>query len=383
MKINELRVVKLMSMSLTILFLLLSFSYGTAATTTYTYDNLNRLTGAITNDGTLTASYTYDNVGNRLSMGIQGLQLEIPSVTDSGEYSLDTTQLDLNSTLYDPKFGNLIYHYALGTSCELTDIQDWSEFFPDENGNVLLETLNLPYGELFISVRMLNFAGEIVSENGCSDGTLILDPLGDNDNDTFNNSTEHGIGSNPLNFNSRPGDTAIHLYSGFNMIAIPTDLSYPADLRDVLPLIGSSLEINEVLAPNKQTANYVSLRPENPLNPEHILHGGEGLIVYGSQEKEINFTTVLCVDLDLKQGVNLIGVSCPPVGYTAAEFLLDVGIENISSIQRFNSESGFFETIGFDANGAVVGNDFPIVRGEGYFVYMKQGVLGFRLEERK
>ncbi len=363
---------KFLVMSLISLFLLLHFSSAIAATYTYTYDNLDRLTGVTADDGTFIASYTYDDAGNRLSMEIQGVQLETPSVTDSGEYSLDASQLDVHVTTYGSEYGNLGYYYGLGASCGLTDIQDWSEFIPDENGNILLDTLNLPHGDLFISTQIVNFAGEIVSETGCSDGILILDPFGDYDNDTFTNITEDEVGSNPLNFNSRPGDTAIPLSVGYNMIAIPADLYYPVDLGDSLTLLGDSTEIEKVMAYDHTTGEFITLIPEDPANPGFILNGGEGLIVYAIQQKDINFTTVRCVAPDLQPGINLIEISCPPVGYTATEFLVDTGAENLSGIQRFNHETGAFETLGFDSDDVVVGDDFPIVPGEGYFVFVKE-----------
>ena len=49
----------------------------------------------------------------------------------------------------------------------------------------------------------------------------------------------------------------------------------------------------------------------------------------------------------------------------------------VSSIQRFNSESGSFETTSYH-DSQIVGTDFPIQPGEGYFIYMKQNRLNFK-----
>ena len=63
---------------------------------------------------------------------------------------------------------------------------------------------------------------------------------------------------------------------------------------------------------------------------------------------------------------------------TAFQILQAIGDETvISSIQRFNPDTGKFETAGY-LNGQIVGVDFPISTGEGYFIYMKQEVMGFR-----
>ena len=56
----------------------------------------------------------------------------------------------------------------------------------------------------------------------------------------------------------------------------------------------------------------------------------------------------------------------------------DVGSENVSSIQRYSTEKGAFETAGFASDGQVAGIDFTIIPAEGYFIFMKQEVLDFK-----
>jgi hypothetical protein len=119
------------------------------------------------------------------------------------------------------------------------------------------------------------------------------------------------------------------------------------------------------------------LIPEDPNNPEYILSAGEGLIVYALTEKDVVFNSVYCSEQDLYQGFNLIGFACPPDEYTVFQLLNDLGSENITTIQRYNAETGIFETAGFGENNQTVGIDFSIVPGEGYLVYMKQAVENF------
>jgi len=56
--------------------------------------------------------------------------------------------------------------------------------------------------------------------------------------------------------------------------------------------------------------------------------------------------------------------------------LSNLGKENVASIQRYATEKGGFEISGFGQEGQVSGVDFPIIQGEGCFIYMKQGVKG-------
>ena len=193
----------------------------------------------------------------------------------------------------------------------------------------------------------------------------------DSDGDGYNDGEEVSAGSNPLSEYSYPAETAISLKQGFNLIAIPADVSTQYDLKDWLPVLGDNTEVEKVMVYDGQTGKFITLIPGDPLNESFILNGGEGLIVYAKQDKETAFTSVLCSTHDLKPGFNLIGFACPPEGYTAFQLLSDLGSENVASIQRYSTKKGAFETAGFGPDGQVVGVDFPIVPGEGYFIYMK------------
>ena len=167
----------------------------------------------------------------------------------------------------------------------------------------------------------------------------------------------------------------VHLKKGFNLIAIPADVTKQPDLRDWLPMLGNSSEIEKVMVYDGQAGKFITLIPGDPSNPGFTLEGGEGLIVYAMQDKEITFTSVLCSTHYLRPGFNLVGFACPENGYSAYQLLNNLGYENISSIQRYSTDKGVFETAGFGPDGQVVGVDFPIVRGEGYFIFMKGGVV--------
>ena len=179
--------------------------------------------------------------------------------------------------------------------------------------------------------------------------------------------------TDPNNASSCPA-AIIHLKQGFNLIAIPADVSTQSDLKDCLPVFGDSSEIEKVMVYDEVNNRFVTLIPEDGSNPNFTLEGGEGLIVYAKEEKQVGFESVVCSSLDLEQGFNLIGIACPTEGYTTAfDLLSSLGSGNVSSIQRYSTEKGAFETAGFAPEGQlVVGVDFLIVPGEGYFVYMKQ-----------
>lgn len=179
--------------------------------------------------------------------------------------------------------------------------------------------------------------------------------------------------TDPNDILSKPS-ALICLEKGFNLIAIPADVSNMSDLSEWLPVFGDSSEIEKVIVYDGTNRSYVTLVPGDSSNPSFELQGGEGLIVYASVQKQIGFTTLHCSRLHLQSGFNLIGIACPPENYSAFELLTDIGRENISSIQRYNTSTGKFETAVFDDAAQPMGTDYPIVPGEGYFIFMKQEV---------
>jgi YD repeat-containing protein len=360
------------------LLLYVFFTSAIATTIQYTYDDLGRITQAESTDGTMVITYTYDNVGNRLTLSARGTSLDTPEVTDAGLFSLDNNLLDILISTYGDEYGDLRYEFAIGTSAGASNVVGWKGCYVEPYGSVTLDGLNLPFGkEYFVSVRIVNFAGHVVSETGCSDGIIILDPYADPDADGADNQLEIDAGSNPFNINSYPAVTAVYMRPGFNLTAIPSEMVYQPDLRDWLPILGNTTEIEKAMVYDDDARKFVTQIPGDSSNQSFMLKGGEGLIVYTRQDKEITFTSVLCSKIDLKPGFNIAGFACPEEGYSVYQLLNDLGSENVSSIQRYSTEKGAFETAGFDQDGQIVGVDFYIVPGEGYFVYMNHEVSGF------
>ena len=362
-----------------ILICLINLVPALAGTVQYTYDSLDRLTKAEATDSSMVITYTYDEVGNRLSITAQGIGLDTPEVKDTGLFSLDNTMLEIDVTIYGEQYGNLGYEYAIGTSPGATDVIEWTSFEVEPDGTAILEGLNLPHNqEYFVAVRLKNFADDVVTGVGSTDGITVLDPVADPDEDGANNESEIMAGSNPFNPDSYPALTTVYLQPGFNLIAVPAEVAYVSDLKDWLQFMGDSSDIEKVMVYDDGAGEFITLIPEDPLSESFMLEGGEGLIVYAKADTQIVFASVLRATYDLKQGFNCAGIACPQDGYTAFQLLNDLGSENVSSIQRYSPDDGTFETAAFRDDGQLAGIDFAILPGEGYFIFMRQQVWDFR-----
>jgi hypothetical protein len=169
---------------------------------------------------------------------------------------------------------------------------------------------------------------------------------------------------------------SIDLFPGFNLIHIPMDIGGISSAFAILPMLGDGSHIERVLRLNKTSGRYEEARYGNGgiLSGDNFpIRNGEGLIIYSKVRKTVSFTGFsTCPSLYPLVGVNLVGIPCPTEDLTAFQLIQTIGGDTmVNSIQRYSSEKGAFETTGFDQTGQLVGVDFPIVPGEGYFVYMK------------
>lgn len=183
-----------------------------------------------------------------------------------------------------------------------------------------------------------------------------------------------GANVNNINFvtnTTRQSGSTIELYPGLNLFSYPVAL--PADLSafELLQAIGDSDEVLSVDNYNQTSAKYErALYLDGvPAGDNFTIKPGFGYLVRMKKSKSIGFSGLAdCQNINLKQGLNFIGVNCPPVGYSASDLLEALGgNEVIKNIQRFNRETGTYEVV-YSSGVAVQSHDFPINVGEAYVV---------------
>lgn len=219
--------------------------------------------------------------------------------------------------------------------------------------------------------------GSSVDETGCADS------LEDNDGDGFTNQQERNALSNPDDPYSIPGITSLHLHKGFNLVSFPADPMYFNRLYNFMEVNGGSEVFSNIsiFDPVEQIyieGGYDATDQFVGLNPEFEPHRDySGMIIYAKKDTNLAFTSKYCRIWYLKPGVNLVGSACLPQDMTAFKLLQKLGGSDfVSVIQRYNTETGTFESAGYH-NGQLAGPDFNIVPGEGYFIFMRQELNGF------
>lgn len=174
--------------------------------------------------------------------------------------------------------------------------------------------------------------------------------------------------SDPMNDASLPAAVK-NIQKGYNIVAIPSDVTTQSDLNDWLARFGPTGQVTKVVAYDSAAGRLVTLVP-GAANPPATLQNGQAVIVYAAAEYQAGFTSVDCSTPTLVSGYNLVGYSCPGGVDSAHDLLNALGSGSVVSIQRYAPEKGAFETAGFDGT-TIVGVDFPIVAGEGYVVNVR------------
>jgi hypothetical protein len=225
--------------------------------------------------------------------------------------------------------------------------------------------------------------GESVDATGCHD------TLADDDGDGHTNPQERNALSNPFDARSVPEVTILPLREGFNMVRFPAEVLAYKNLSTLMgEALGGSDTISRLLVLDALTQEFHErgYDASGQFYGEQMGFGGSsegpatdlgGLIIYAKQDATLEFSSKYCPVWNLLPGVNLVGSPCVPAGLTAFQLLQAIGDEAVvSSIQRFNRDSGRFETAAY-VEGLPAGKDFPIVASEAYFVHMRAGVLDF------
>lgn len=208
-----------------------------------------------------------------------------------------------------------------------------------------------------------------------SDGDGISDDLEDIDFDGVNNAGEAAQGTDPKS-------PDVEFTTGFNLFGYPVEVPSEYTSYDLIVDLGTESEVEKIQRYNASTGTLetTSFSGGVPAGQEFDIVNGAGYIVYMYVDKAVSFSgRIICPNISLAAGLNIVSVPCIPVGCTSYDLLGYLGMpDQIASIQRFNRETGAFETTAFHS-GTPSGVAFDLVNGEAYLISTKTQITASAL----
>jgi hypothetical protein len=172
---------------------------------------------------------------------------------------------------------------------------------------------------------------------------------------------------------------AVDLKPGLNLIAYSGEVPQDMTTYDLLQALGTPDDLEKIMTYSPSTGDYFTTfygADGNPAGDDRPVKNYFSIQIHAKNGKQHTFYyRTACGGTPLIAGKNEAGFNCPPNNYSAYVLLQDVGSAKAVSIQRYNVETGMFETASFKDDGTMAGIDFTIKEGEGYNVFMKQNHL--------
>ena len=172
----------------------------------------------------------------------------------------------------------------------------------------------------------------------------------------------------------------IVLYEGFNLISYPFENGDPDfSAFDLLEKLGGFPKVDSIAYYDNPNDRYVTAWYDSNGDPtgdaDFPIRIGQGYIVYANEnitKKVIDRYDGEDYDLELYQGINLVGIASRPDGYTSYELLSELKGYYVDSIYRYDPFWGDWEST-YWLNGSPAGDLFTILKGEGYHIQIKEG----------
>ena len=171
----------------------------------------------------------------------------------------------------------------------------------------------------------------------------------------------------------------VQVRPGFNVVGISQ--SVRAQYVNAFPLLDAWKAAGITAIESYDHSVNVLLRAEvsagTTTGNNFSLIENSALFVYSGNSTVLSLGDVAeCSALSLKSGFNLASFFCPPSGFMASDLINSLGISSIQSIAKFDSLSARWVTAAVNGT-TIVGEDFPIIPGEGTVIYAAADVTNW------
>jgi len=171
-------------------------------------------------------------------------------------------------------------------------------------------------------------------------------------------------------------EEVIQLARGFNLISLPLEPSEEITAFGLLGRVHGSVSVTRFSEGTQRFEDAFSLGSGKFLGSDFPIELGRGYFLQVREATSLRLRgrrVSAPVPLDLRRGFNLVGF---PDGASRTAFGLLREIEDAVAVIRFREDLQRFENA-FKVGGTVLGTDFPIERGRGYFLQVGRDISGF------
>jgi len=171
----------------------------------------------------------------------------------------------------------------------------------------------------------------------------------------------------------------VEIKPGFNLVAAGGKLvSAYQSASGLITSNPGNTGISKIITYNSLNGMFMETSPTSDI----LLQKGMGLGIYAAGEGllETGDSGETAV-YRLFAGTNYIGMLTVPSGYFAFEMLQSIGLDNVQSVRRFNTQTGAWETASVrerDGIKEALGINFAIHQGDGLIVTMKNNLDGWK-----
>jgi beta propeller repeat protein len=171
----------------------------------------------------------------------------------------------------------------------------------------------------------------------------------------------------------------VDIKPGFNLVAVGKLLvdNYTG-AGNLIASAPSRLGIDKVLCYRAQDARF---KEADLSGGDFSLVKGTALVLYAQQAGTLEVAANgEGTGYDLLPGTNHIGLLSVPVGYRVYDMMQAIGLDNIQSVRRFDSQAGLWRSAAVRETSdglEIVGSNFALRAGDGLVVTMKNRVEGW------
>ncbi|MDN3487184.1 matrixin family metalloprotease [Pseudoalteromonas sp. APC 3224] len=128
------------------------------------------------------------------------------------------------------------------------------------------------------------------------------------------------------------------LKKGLNYFGYPQNVPFGLTSHDLLQQLSAFIEVNRIERFNRDTGGFefAFMLDGQPQGIQFDIQEGEGYLISSDTDGELIFPgATYCHEFELKKGLNLVGITCPPANLDSYQFIQAIGSSEIIESIRY------------------------------------------------